>query len=235
MAKAAEEPKNSKRNLLDDSDSESEDGGAAIIAPDFKVNEDFARRFEHNKKREERQRLEEKFKKTGKQPEDDDGESSSSDEEEDEDGFLATEDLDAQISATLQAIRNKDPTVSDKEVTFYKPDDPAVTATEKEKKEKPVYVKDYHREKYMRGDTGADDADEDVPMTYNQEQDVLKNSIVAEMHAAANEDSDDEDGGFMKRKETEKADSNGVHPSRKAAMAITEVDVANADKNPATF
>ncbi|WKT48860.1 hypothetical protein QSH57_013790 [Fusarium oxysporum f. sp. vasinfectum] len=139
------------------------------------------------------------------------------------------------ISATLQAIRNKDPKVYDKEVTFYKPDDPAVTATEKEKKEKPVYLKDYHREKYMRGDTGADDADEDVPMTYNQEQDVLKNSIVAEMHAAANEDSDDEDGGFMKRKETEKADSNGVHPSRKAAMAITEVDVANADKNPETF
>ncbi|KAK2928556.1 hypothetical protein FoTM2_011418 [Fusarium oxysporum f. sp. vasinfectum] len=175
MGKSTEDPKNTKRTLLDDSDSESEDGGAAIATTGFK------------------------------------------------------------ISATLQAIRNKDPKVYDKEVTFYKPDDPAVTATEKEKKEKPVYLKDYHREKYMRGDTGADDADEDVPMTYNQEQDVLKNSIVAEMHAAANEDSDDEDGGFMKRKETEKADSNGVHPSRKAAMAITEVDVANADKNPETF
>ncbi|PCD30869.1 hypothetical protein AU210_010540 [Fusarium oxysporum f. sp. radicis-cucumerinum] len=186
MGKSTEDPKNTKRTLLDDSDSESEDGGAAIATTGFKVNEDFAH-------------------------------------------------LDAQISATLQAIRNKDPKVYDKEVTFYKPDDPAVTATEKEKKEKPVYLKDYHREKYMRGDTGADDADEDVPMTYNQEQDVLKNSIVAEMHAAANEDSDDEDGGFMKRKETEEADSNGVHPSRKAAMAITEVDVANADKNPETF
>ncbi|KAF5633335.1 kri1 [Fusarium sp. NRRL 52700] len=236
MGKPTEDPKNTQRTLLDDSDSESEDGGAAIATTGFKVNEDFARRFEHNKKREERQRLEEKFKNTGKQPDDDDDDkSSSSDEEEDEEGFLATEDLDAQISATLQAIRNKDPKVYDKEVTFYKPDDPAATATEKEKKEKPIYLKDYHREKYMRGDTGADDADEDVPMTYNQEQNVLKNSIVAEMHAAANEDSDDEDGGFMKRKETDKADSNGVHPSRKAPMAITEVDVANADKNPETF
>ncbi|KAF5607664.1 kri1 [Fusarium subglutinans] len=236
MGKSTEDPKNTKRSLLDDSDSESEDGGAAIATTGFKVNEDFARRFEHNKKREERQRLEEKFKNTGKQPDnDEDDSSSSSDEEEDEDGFLATEDLDAQISATLQAIRNKDPKVYDKEVTFYKPDDPAATATEKEKKEKPVYLKDYHREKYMRGDIGAEDADEDVPMTYNQEQDVLKNSIVAEMHAAANEDSDDEDGGFMKRKKAEKVDSNGVHPSRKAAMTITEVDVANADKNPETF
>ena len=237
MAKAAEEPKNSKRNLLDDSDSESEDGGAAITAPEFKVNEDFARRFEHNKKREERQRLEEKFKKTGKQPEDEDAESSSSDEEEDEDGFLATEDLDAQISATLQAIRNKDPKVYDKDVTFYKPDDPSVTVADKDKKEKPVYLKDYHREKYLRGDTGADDADDDgdVPMTYNQEQDALKKSIVAEMHAAAEDDSDDEDGGFMKRKASAKVDSNGVHPSRKAALTVTEVDVANADKNPETF
>ncbi|KAF9775339.1 hypothetical protein IL306_006562 [Fusarium sp. DS 682] len=237
MVKTTEEPKNTKRTLLDDSDSESEDGGAVIGTTGFKVNEDFARRFEHNKKREERQRLEEKFKKTGKQPDDDDDddESSSSDEEEDEDGFLATEDLDAQISATLQAIRNKDPKVYDKDVTFYKPDDPTTTAANKETKDKPVYLKDYHREKYMRGDTGADDADEDAPMTYNQEQDALKKSIVAEMHAAADEDSDDEDGGFMKRKEPEKMDANGVHPSRKAAMAITEVDVANADKNPETF
>ncbi|KAF4342103.1 kri1 [Fusarium beomiforme] len=235
MVKATEEPKNTKRTLLDDSDSESEDGGAAIGVTGFKVNEDFARRFEHNKKREERQRLEEKFKNSGKQPDDDDDESSSSDEEEDEDGFLATEDLDAQISATLQAIRNKDPKVYDKDATFYKPNDPTTTAADKEKKDKPVYLKDYHREKYMRGDTGADDADEDVPMTYNQEQDALKKSIVAEMHAAADEDSDDEDGGFMKRKEPENVDPNDVHPSRERAMAITEADVANADKNPETF
>ncbi|KAJ4264853.1 Kinetochore protein Spc24 [Fusarium torreyae] len=237
MGKATEDPKNSKRNLLDDSDSESEDGGAAVSATGFKVNEDFARRFEHNKKREERQRLEEKFKKTGKQPEgDEDDDESSSDEEEDEDGFLATEDLDAQISATLQAIRNKDPKVYDKEVTFYKPDDPTATTADKERKEKPVFLKDYHREKYLRGDTGADDEDEDTPMTYNQEQDALKKSIVAEMHAAAeSDDSDDEDGGFMKKKAPAKVDSNGVHPSRKAAMTVTEVDVANADKNPENF
>ncbi|RSM00507.1 hypothetical protein CEP52_009072 [Fusarium oligoseptatum] len=137
MGKTTEEPQRTKRNLLDDSDSDSDDGGAAVAAPGFRVNEEFARRFEHNKKREERQRLEEKFKKTGKKPSgDDDGDdSSSSDETEDEDGFLATEDLDAQISATLQAIRNKDPKVYDKEVSFYKPDDPAETSN-KDTKEK---------------------------------------------------------------------------------------------------
>lgn len=238
MGKATQEPQRAKRNLLDDSDSDSDDGGAAVAAPGFKVNEEFARRFEHNKKREERQRLEEKFKKTGKKPSgDDDGDdSSSSDETEDEDGFLATEDLDAQISATLQAIRNKDPKVYDKEVSFYKPDDPA-EAGDADKKEKPVYLRDYHREKLLRGDTGADEEDEDVPMTYNQEQDALKKSIVAEMHAAAadSDGSDDEDDGFLKRKEPAKIDSNGLHPSRKAAVQITDTDIANADKNPETF
>jgi hypothetical protein len=50
-----------KPNLLDDSDSDSssEDGsvgGAKLEEPEFKVNEEYAKRFEHNKKREELQR-----------------------------------------------------------------------------------------------------------------------------------------------------------------------------------
>lgn len=40
--------------LLDSDASESEDGGALLAeGSDFRVNEDFARRFTHNKKREE--------------------------------------------------------------------------------------------------------------------------------------------------------------------------------------
>lgn len=45
-----------KRKLLDDSDSDSEGGGAAVQDTGFAVNKEYARRFEHNKKREERQR-----------------------------------------------------------------------------------------------------------------------------------------------------------------------------------
>jgi protein KRI1 len=51
-----EKQKGSKRKLLDDSDSESDNGGAPLNESGFKVNEEYARRFEHNKKREERQR-----------------------------------------------------------------------------------------------------------------------------------------------------------------------------------
>ena len=50
-----------KPNLLDDSDSDSssEDGsvgGAKLEDAEFKVNEEYAKRFEHNKRREELQR-----------------------------------------------------------------------------------------------------------------------------------------------------------------------------------
>jgi protein KRI1 len=45
-----------KRQLLDDSDAESSDAESAGDDAGFKVNEEYARRFEHNKKREEKQK-----------------------------------------------------------------------------------------------------------------------------------------------------------------------------------
>ena len=39
-----------------DDDSDSDDEGGASLNPGFKVNEEYARRFEHNKKREEKHR-----------------------------------------------------------------------------------------------------------------------------------------------------------------------------------
>ncbi|PNY27052.1 Protein KRI1, partial [Tolypocladium capitatum] len=232
-AAASADPKFAKRNLLEDSDSDA-DGGAKVDG--FKVNEEYARRFEHNKKREERHRLEEKYKREDDGGDDDD-ESSSSNETEDEEGFLVTEDLDAQISATLHAIRTRDPRVYDKNVTFVKLPDDETLAAGKDTKEKPVFLRDYHREKILRGDAGASDDEDEEPQTYAQEQDALKKSIMSEINAAkAEEGSDDsDDGEFVKRKEPAKADANGVHPSRAAGLKLTELDVAAAERNPDTF
>ena len=44
------------KELLSSDSSDSDEGGAQLETKDFKVNEDFARRFEHNKKREEKQK-----------------------------------------------------------------------------------------------------------------------------------------------------------------------------------
>lgn len=51
--------KKAKKNLFDEADSDSEsiqDGNAEKQVSELKINEEYARRFEHNKKREERQR-----------------------------------------------------------------------------------------------------------------------------------------------------------------------------------
>lgn len=54
-----EPPSKKPRKFMEDSesDSDSDSQGGVSVAPDagFKINEDYARRFEYNKKREERQ------------------------------------------------------------------------------------------------------------------------------------------------------------------------------------
>ncbi|KAK3322566.1 KRI1-like family C-terminal-domain-containing protein [Apodospora peruviana] len=241
------EPIVSKKTLFDDefssgSEDDQEDGGATINpGTELKINEEYARRFEHNKKREELHKLEEKYKSKGGDAEE--SEESSSDEDEDDEGFLVTEQLDAEISATLQAIKNKDPRIYDKEAVFYQPIDPDAEP-QRERAEKPVTLRDYHRERYMAGDVGADEDEEaggpSKPRTYMQEQDELKKSIVAEINAAAAADDEEEwsdDDAFIKRveKPAEKLTENGMHPSRVAAIKLDPSDVANADKNPEEF
>ncbi|EKD13644.1 uncharacterized protein L3040_004138 [Drepanopeziza brunnea f. sp. 'multigermtubi'] len=238
-----------KANLLDDSDSGSSsdksDGGAQIELdidePEFQVNQEYAKRFEYNKKREERQRLEEKYqnvpKKNGNYGDkyDEDSESSD-DEEEDDDGILVTEELDAQISTALNAIRNKDPSVYKSDVLFYTPieneEDPKVDAS-KEKKQKPMYLSDYHRENLLKGHTEAGEEENEIPRTFVQEQDELQRKIVEEMHAAV-EGSDDEGDGFLVAKSKPLPVSQGMHPSRAAKVKVN-LDIASADKNPETF
>ncbi|KAL2140708.1 hypothetical protein VTI28DRAFT_3493 [Corynascus sepedonium] len=234
----------SKKALFEDSESSSEDdqedGGATLGASaELKINEEYARRFEHNKKREELHRLQEKYKAGGEG--DEESESSSEDETEDDEAALITEDLDAEISATLQAIKNKDPRIYDKNAVFYKPFDPA--AEPKKKEEKPMFLRDYHRERYLSGDVGADDdsaAGANVPRTYAQEQDDIKKSILSEINAAATAADDEEewsdDDAFIKPvKKDEAPAANGIHPSRQANITLTETDVAKADENPEEF
>ncbi|KAK9414168.1 putative KRI1-like family-domain-containing protein [Seiridium unicorne] len=236
-------PTDKKKFLFDESEDES-DGGAAL-----KVNDEYAKRFEHNKKREERHRLEEKFGKSqsnGKADEEDD---SSDDETEDEDGYLATEELDAQLNATLEALRKKDPRIYDPEATFYSPVDGTTEAQPKEKKEKPVTLRDYHRERILAGDVGEDE--EEQQPTYAQEQDDLKKSILGEIQAQMSGEKEsevDEDvGKFLKPKggeaeRTRPEPSDGMHPSRaakvknsKSTKSLSTLDVSNAEKDPQLY
>src|SRR5436305_11080805 len=73
--------------------------------------------------------------------------SSSSESEEDDAAELATEYLDAEINATIDAIRSKDPRVYDQRTTFYSNfDDEQNERPDQGKVPKPMYLRDYHRE-----------------------------------------------------------------------------------------
>ncbi|KAJ5656767.1 hypothetical protein N7507_008717 [Penicillium longicatenatum] len=225
-----EPPSKKMRKLLDDDSSDSGDdaGGVPVSkSPEagFKINEDYAKRFEYNKKREEVAKLESKYgknttlSKRGFEMEEDD--ESSTDEEEDDIGELATEALDVEIMETLNAIRNKDPRVYDSNVTFYsKFDEDEANAAPKEKKEKPMTLHDYHRKNLL---SGAPTGEEDAPMTFAQEQAELKNALVKELHASDDEMEDADD--FLVRK-------SAPEPVEKKEVKL---DIEGADKDPETF
>jgi protein KRI1 len=160
---------------------------------------------------------------------------SSNDEDEDDEGFLATEALDAEISATLQALRSKDPRVYDENVSFYAPIEEHGGDTIDAKKQEPIYLRDYHREKLLRGDLDGEEDEPDAPQTFAQEQEDLKKAIVKEMHVVVDLESpsgEDEDGGFLVPKSKPQASIEQFHPSRQSRIAI---DVSTAGKDPDTF
>ena len=177
--------------------------------------------------------------------EEDDGEDSeslSTSEEEDDEGILASELLDGQIQSTLEAIRNKDPCVYDEQTKFYTGLDEETQKdldTSTKSKEKPMYLSDYHRKNLLDG-VITDDAF-DIQPTYTQQQDILKNEIVQQMHAV---DNDGDNSGVGQSDSHESADEFLVKKSVTLQEDIGPVqnkqrhkvvDVEAAEKDPEAY
>ncbi|KAF1967344.1 Krr1-domain-containing protein [Bimuria novae-zelandiae CBS 107.79] len=210
-----------KTKLLDDSDEEAESdhGGVSL-----KINEDYARRFEHNKKREEQHRLEEKYgKNRALQDDGEDSEDSQEGVEEDDAGELVTEDLDQEISATLAALRSKDPRIYDSNVNFYKPAEADASTANGTTKEPSMTLKQYHTQNYLKGELG--EKEDTPPRTYAQEQEDARQNLVKELKGAEAEEEDDD---FLVAK-------SRIEPAPEKRVKITVQDVENADKDPETF
>ncbi|KAF2128767.1 Krr1-domain-containing protein [Dothidotthia symphoricarpi CBS 119687] len=212
-----------KAKLLDNTDDEGSDGDAGGVT--LKVNEEFARRFEHNNKRAEQHRLEEKYGK-GKAPQngDDDSEDSEEGVEEDDAAELLDEALDDEVTATLQALRSKDPRIYNKDVKFYR--DPAEDEGQAEGTEKneSMTLRQYHTKNLLEGKIPGEDEEDAPPQTYAQEQEEVRRNLVKEMHAAADEEDDD----FLVAKPKPAA-------SKKDRVKITVEDVEKAEHDPETF
>ncbi|KAL9114318.1 MAG: hypothetical protein Q9227_001740 [Pyrenula ochraceoflavens] len=234
-------------NLIEDTSSDNEEGGVSLAKNDsaeFKVNEEFARKLEYNKRREELRHLEEKFHDTTrkrKRREEAEAESGNTDaststsEDEDDAGELATEALDSEIHATLNAIRSKDPRVYDKNTTFYSELDSTTPNNEPARKRpKAMSLRDYHREKLLN-DESEDEGEEHVEgqqPSYNQEQEALKKEIVGEINAAAtghdHSDSEVSEGHF------DFVIKKPFHKDTKTPRTA-QLNIEGAEKDPETF
>ncbi|CAA91129.1 ribosome biogenesis protein Kri1 [Schizosaccharomyces pombe] len=199
----------SKSHLLEESSSEDEEINS------FQINEEYAKRFEHNKKREELQKLEAKYGEQMANGVDGEGsDESSSEEEEDSDGELVTPEVDAAILRMIVKIRNKDPDLYDSQQKYFDEVEKDVQGSLKSKDGfRSVTLKDYHRQKLLSGEIL--DAEEDEPMpndanpTHVEEQERLRKETIAAFHdvngnkdAVSNES--DEDGDFLVKKEKTK-------------------------------
>ncbi|XP_070381213.1 protein KRI1 homolog isoform X1 [Dermacentor albipictus] len=123
--------------LFRGSDSDSDDVG------ELKLNESYAKNYNRWREKEELQKLKDKY-----------GEdvtldcSSSSSESEDEDAEELTPALEKKFLETLSALKSKDPKIYDKDTVFFEPKgdaDKGEPSKEKQKKEKPMFLKDYER------------------------------------------------------------------------------------------
>lgn len=159
----------------------------------LRVNESFARRFEHNKKREELHRLKEKFPEQARRLDERGagallGDVSSSSSEDEEDGYVSQK-TERQILETILKIRNKDASIYDPGVSFYSEDEEGGTGPEdgsgpRKKRDKPVYLKDVMFQEAMdaaeRGGYDDDDAEEGRGdgKSYVEEQADLKRAFL---------------------------------------------------------
>ena len=175
-------------------------------------------------------------------------ETSSSSDLEDDDGFLASGILDQQIEATLEAIRSKDPRVYDKRTTFYTDldADSGGKSELRSPEQKPMYLKDYHRNNILGGVTQLDE-DKVQQISYSQEQAELKSAVINEMRVTTHKFGGDQDENTTNNRNTVESEeeedflipkmsgSNEVNEEARKTTAQPILDVETAEQDPEKF
>lgn len=193
-------------NLFDDGNDDSNNDDISKIS----IDEEFARRYEHNKKREDLHRLEE-LKKKGIIDESSDSEES---ESEDEDLITASK-KDLEFFEALVKIKKQDPSIKEKDVKLFadesededeqvsdEEDGENVGKVKKEKKGKAMYLKDVLAKHLI--EDGPEEYDEEgekdgsvsrTVKSYADEQEEMKRAF---LNAVMEEE--DEEGDLLKEK-----------------------------------
>lgn len=120
---------------------------------------------------------------------------------------LQTPEIDSQIVKVIEQIKLKDPSVYDAEHKFFNdslPPDQDAPAAEAEEAKKPMFLKDFHRERILAGGGEEEEEDDSAAVTTHvQEQENLKQQFKLAVDAADNDDddeNDDDNGEFFKHR-----------------------------------
>ena len=205
------------------SGSDSADANVKGAKDSFTINEKFAARFEHNKRREEKQRLEEKLKREfiiGDGGSDDDSGTSSSESDEGE----IPRKMEEQFARALAKIKKRDPSIYQPDAKLFSDDDSDSESGSgdekkgKKKKPKKQTLRQVVANQLLEGGARAfedEDAEpkDDGKKSYVEEQADLKRAF---KDAAEGSDGDDESsdsdsdsaGGLRVKKKAGDADSD---------------------------
>ncbi|TYH07880.1 hypothetical protein ES288_A08G270000v1 [Gossypium darwinii] len=183
----------------------------------IEINKDYARRFEHNKKREDLQRYEE-LKKKGHVEESDEESSDDDDDDDDEVDFTDQIAKDEDFFKALLRVRSRDPKLKEKDVKLFESDDDDESGKSdqeeseqgKKKDKKSMYLKDVFAKQLIEEGPDFDEQDASVKTkkkvkTYDEEQEEIKKALLDATEEIENED----DGDFLRVKEKKGKDDEG--------------------------
>ncbi|OVA17669.1 KRR1 interacting protein 1 [Macleaya cordata] len=178
----------------------------------IETNKEFARRYEHNKKREDLQRLEE-LKKKGVVG---DSESSSSESEEDDDDLVDFGKKDMQFLHALVRVKKKDPIINQKDAKLFESEDEDEEESQegeenhKSAKEKPMYLKDVVAKQLIEEGPEFEENESKLGVkSYSEEQDEFRKAFLNAAETAFDDDDDDEGDLLMEKKKQGGEDEEG--------------------------
>ncbi|KAK1278948.1 hypothetical protein QJS04_geneDACA003531 [Acorus gramineus] len=199
------------RDLFDGSGSDDAEELSKI-----EVNEEFARRYEHNKKREDLHRLEELVKsgRVSSSAATADG-TSDDDSDDDEEDLAGSETEDLQFYEALVKVKKNDPAVlADKDAKLFDWDEKEGKEKEKRpKKERPLYLKDVNARNLLEG---GPEFDEDETFSkknqksYSEEQDEIRREFLEAAEEAFEDGDDGDDDLLIEKKRIEEEPGDNV-------------------------
>ncbi|XP_027357587.1 protein KRI1 homolog isoform X1 [Abrus precatorius] len=171
--------------LFDGSDSENDD------ISKIKINKEYARRFEHNKKREDLQRFEELKKKgvidspSPSQSEDEEESESVSSEDDDHENLFSSRS-DKEFFDALLKVKKQDPILKQKDVKLFVSDDSSDDGSDEKEKvkskdkkgEKPMYLKDVMAKHLIEEGPDFGDKEEEIDEKEKHKLEISKGKKV---------------------------------------------------------